>query len=809
MKQQTQHLHENDWLEKALKALIEHAEICLCVNGDGKVINVFSSSKELPAKGQPLAELLPRALFEAIHTLIMSANLQRRIVTSEYLFVEAGKPLSLQITVTPSVTNNNHVFVRNIADERRQRDDATRESNLLTQVLKDHAQAEQVLRRQKNYLESLHQMTIGMLRKLDSTQLLQNLIENVCQLLECTQGYISILSKDEKEMRVLAGIGKIYDILKDTPQPATEGMTGEVIATGKLLAVKSYAKHKKNRNLPYLSLEYPVAVAPLYLDDKVIGVMGVARQAKNKTFGAEEIEILNRYAQVASVIYQNARLLQSVSEQQEFDARIINLMGQGLVIVDPNGAITLANPTFLKMLGYNSEEVAQKQLKHFVFNEDVPLIEKNREVAQETREDYSFECRFVHRNQTTIHTLLNSVPFYNNNDFAGEIIVITDLSLSRQHENQMHLFESAVINANDAIVLTELEPSAPNRGRRIIYVNAAFERMFGYEASEVIGRSLASLQGPQVDRDQIQKISRALIRCEPVRVEFINFRKDRKPFWQESSYVPVRNEQGRFTHWVIVMRDTTERKEAQDALQEAKNNAEEASNMKSRFIATMSHELRTPMNAVLGYTDLLLDMPLNAEQREYAKIIYESGNSLLEYINELLEFSRMEAGRFKLDTEDFDLVEMVEHVVTMLKVRAKEKNLYFFHRISLDLPRNVHGDPKRLRQLLVNLCGNAIKFTSKGMIELNMWRIANDEPGQISIRCEIKDTGIGISKEAQKNIFEPFVQGDTNTSRNYGGTGLGLAISRNLVEMMDGEIGVTSELGLGSTFWFTIILDVA
>jgi PAS domain S-box-containing protein len=253
---------------------------------------------------------------------------------------------------------------------------------------------------------------------------------------------------------------------------------------------------------------------------------------------------------------------------------------------------------------------------------------------------------------------------------------------------------------------------------------------------------------------------------------------------------------------VASVQDVTERNLAAAELATARDAAVEASNVKSAFLATISHEIRTPMNGVLGMTELLLDTPLDDDQRALAAQVAESGELMLELINDILDIAKIEAGQLEMDVADFALRETIEQACAVAALQADAKGLAFELRIADDVPEEARGDGRRLRQILLNLISNAVKFTTEGRVTVSVERLAN-----ASLRIEVLDTGIGISPEILDKMFEPFTQADVSTTRNFGGTGLGLAIARELAQLMGGTIGARSHAGTGSTFWIEIPLS--
>ena len=339
------------------------------------------------------------------------------------------------------------------------------------------------------------------------------------------------------------------------------------------------------------------------------------------------------------------------------------------------------------------------------------------------------------------------------------------------------------------------------------YISEGVRWIFRLEPERV--REDASLAFALIHPDDRAQVAESLAesaralqqwKCE-YRVRFA----DEHVEWRYNNAFPQREPDGGVL-WHGFTTDITEQKHNEAALRQAREAAEAANRSKSEFLANMSHEIRTPMNGVIGMAGLLLDSELNAEQRQYAEIVRTSGEALLAIINDILDFSKIEAGKLDLETLDFDLRVTVEDTVEMLAIRAHEKGLELNCLIEPAVPCLLRGDPGRLRQVLVNLVGNAVKFTARGEVIIRVNRQA-ESADHVTLFFQVSDTGIGIPTDRLGALFAPFVQADGSTTRQYGGTGLGLAICRQLVELMGGQIGVESEMGQGSTFWFTVVFD--
>ena len=408
------------------------------------------------------------------------------------------------------------------------------------------------------------------------------------------------------------------------------------------------------------------------------------------------------------------------------------------------------------------------------FNEMMSQIERREQALQQARSE--LEVRVDERTR----------------ELQKEIGVRTR---AQQQLAQRTEFLNSLIQTSPVAIVV-LDPES-----KLQMCNPAFESLFRYKESDIVGRSIEEIVGSREREDELKKIVQRMSERREIHLTTQRKRSDGSVVDVELDAVPLIADD-RIAGFLGMYQDITERVRAEQALYRAKEAAEAASRAKSEFLANMSHEIRTPMNGIIGMTELALDTRLNAEQREYLEMVQTSAHSLLVLLNDILDFSKIEAGKLDLEPADFGLRRSLGETLKTLGYRAHQKGLELTWRVAENVPDELIGDVNRLRQVVVNLVGNALKFTDAGEVILEVQR-EDALPDGVVLHFRVRDTGIGIPREKQALIFAPFTQADSSTTRKYGGTGLGLGISTRLIEMMGGKIWVESEPGRGSTFHFT------
>ncbi|MBX7219005.1 MAG: response regulator [Blastocatellia bacterium] len=481
----------------------------------------------------------------------------------------------------------------------------------------------------------------------------------------------------------------------------------------------------------------------------------------------------------------------------------------GMYRSTPDGRLLLANQALVHMFGYDSfDEIRTRNLN----NPDDFQLEYDRAAflrrLEQHGEIHGLSAVWRRRDGTLIH--INE----NVRAVRGEDGTLLYLEGTVEDISERKITEAALRNRETFIrtVLDSLVSSVMvlDREGRILTYNRAWEELvkqhrlapaFLTPGADYLAILRQTTTGnPTAEREFADRVEQVLEGASFGCTLEYKLNQEQPDNWFGMRVMPLQQEAGGV---VITHTNTTDRKQAEELMRLAHNTAIEAARTKSQFLANMSHEIRTPLNGVIGMTHLLMGTSLDAEQSDFVETIQQCGDALLSIINDILDFSKLEAGKMKIEVIEFDFIGLFERLYRLFQERTRSKAIAFSYHIDPDLPGILVGDPARLRQILMNLVSNAIKFTERGSVTFAAYKKAETETA-ITVRFEVQDTGIGIPAEICHHLFQPFAQADDSTTRRFGGTGLGLAICKELTEMMGGTIGVESEVGVGSTFWLTL-----
>jgi PAS domain S-box-containing protein len=560
-----------------------------------------------------------------------------------------------------------------------------------------------------------------------------------------------------------------------------------------IAAEKSYslrAPHLPGRELHQLSADFNHMLDEIERRDAAL----------NEARDVLENRVTERTRELEMEVKEHQRTEQALQQRTAFLNTLINNSPLAIAVGGPDGRFELVNPEFERLFGYTSEKAIGQLVSELLYPSTVSK-EEGAKLLNRIQEESIHETTTRKRiDGKLVDVEVNAVPLLMEDGQRRVLAVYQDISQRVAAEKALRDSEGLFRTLSEAAPIGIFRTNA--RGE-CVYVNGRWTEMTGQSTKEALGFGWQSAIHPE-DREQFAKVWRAGISLGmELKDEYRLITSDGHVNWVEWQSRALLTPDGILSGYVGVVEDVTKRRAAEGRLREAKEAAEAASSAKSEFLANMSHEIRTPMNGILGMTDLALDTDLNAEQREYLDMVRSSAESLLGIINDILDFSKIEAGRMDIESVSFSLPDCIESALEPLAFRAQQKSLELTWAFQPDIPELLLGDPTRLRQILINLIGNAVKFTKEGEVNVRARRMPS-QGDLVPIRFTVTDTGIGIPKEKHDQVFDAFSQADSSTTREFGGTGLGLSISMRLIRLMKGEIGLESTPGAGTTFTFTV-----
>ena len=566
----------------------------------------------------------------------------------------------------------------------------------------------------------------------------------------------------------------------------------------------------------YLKLDsqyYSIVLEPMNGFDRGVEGYLVAYQKDETPMNLWEnfTLVVGFYSVFASIIigllWLSYRREQRNKEQKEELRTITDTLAEGLYVIDSKGIIQEINSTACEILGYSKEEMLGKEahtlfhahsLSQFVPMDACPVYH----ALVEEKEFYSEEEFFTCKDGKAIPVIVKARPLIRVG--VEKLLVTAFYNNQEAYSNQktMKLLKKALEASMNAVVITDKDAV-------IEWANPAFEALTGFAVGEALGRKPKELiySGLQ-DEAFYAKMWQTILVGKSWHGELINKRKDGTLYSEELSITPVQGRNGEIEHFVAIKQDITERKEAYAQLQMAKIEAEIATDAKSQFLANMSYEIRTPLNAIIGFSDLMRDTTLSAEQTTLLSKLNNASEILLHILNDILDYSKIEAGKLDLEIKELCLREQLTQLEEMFSQSALKKGLSLQVSMHGDVPEFIDVDGLRLTQILLNLISNALKFTHVGSINVSVSLITKEE-NHATLQFSIQDTGIGISQEKIKTLFSPFTQADISTTRKYGGSGLGLSIAQRLVSAMGSVIEVSSCEGEGSSFSFVLHVPIS
>ena len=501
-------------------------------------------------------------------------------------------------------------------------------------------------------------------------------------------------------------------------------------------------------------------------------------------------------------VTQQLEFERQLQDREKFLRRTLDGLYAFAAVLTPDGTLLEVNRTGLVQAGLKSEDVIGKPFPDlYWWSHSADVQKKLREAIQTAASGQvvRYDTTLQFADDHIVHIDFQLTPLFND---AGEVTHLVpsgfDITDRVELDSQQRVFRYAFESSLTAMVISDA--TRPNNP--IVYVNPGFEQLTGYSKEEVAGKNCRFLQGPDTDPATVSSIRDAVKKGEAIRTALLNYRKNGEPFWNELIITPVRNEQGDLLNFVGVQLDMTRHQEAEQKLALARDVAEAANAAKSSFVANMSHEIRTPLTTIVGMTEMLLDHESDKSKHDTLQLIHQSSRHLASLVNDVLDLSKIEAGKLEADLSEVSPMQIIEDVAASMGYRAKEKGLTFSVEYEGMIPDSIKTDAVRFRQILFNLAGNAVKFTEQGGVVMRCKLVKPDANPVLQI--EVDDTGIGFENSEIESLFEQFTQVDDSPTRRRGGSGLGLFISRRIVELLGGHLTARKKGDVGSVFTLSL-----
>ncbi len=670
---------------------------------------------------------------------------------------------------------------------------------------------------EKNYVKQINSSIYNISNAVSATHSLDELYplihKYLNEIIEVPNFYIGIYDKDEDAINIPYNRDQ-YDshVTKITDISKRETLSSKVVLERKylFLSKKELSRKSKNEKIIGHTPENWLGV-PLVSQDKIIGIMATQSYTDSDYFKEKDLEVLISVSNQVALAIERRQALDDLHEREQKYRKLIETTSAGYWQVDDSDATIGVNQALCDMIGYDESEILGKSPYQFFKDQSKTNYKKIIDQSTESS-DRSYEATFFKRNKDLLYAQIDATSIFDDKGgFKGSFAFITDISerikfqqelkrAKEEAEEASKTTKTIIENLQAGVVLIEAKTHT------ITLVNQAAADMFGSTPEKIVGNMCHEFLCP--NQEGSCPITDRNITVDNSEKFMFNINSEKIPILKTVNSVVMNGQ----TYLLESFVDITEQKKAEKGLinetiraNEMAKTAKSASKAKSEFLANMSHEIRTPINGVIGMTEILMDSTLDSNQKTYIQTIGSEADSLLGIINAILDFSKIEAGKMEIEEIAFDLRKMFEDISGSMGISVVKKGLEFLSFLDTGIPSALIGDPGRLRQIFMNLAGNAMKFTHQGEIYICGKKV-DETTDSVTIKFEVKDTGIGIPKERQAAIFNSFSQADGSTTRKYGGTGLGTTISKQLVELMNGKIGLESAEGKGSKFWFTIEL---